>query len=238
LGEASTRYLVSHVAPQEICDFAPDARYVAMLRNPVDFVYAMHNERVSQGMETVLDFETALALDDRRRAGDDLPPGSNPLGAVYRDQGLFGEQVQRWSGTVGRERVHVIVFDDFVDDTPGEFRKVLEFLEIDPTYAPGSFEARNRSYRRRGGIARKVTSSRPARMVSRKLMPSLLGETRARRITRRVRFSRFSRKANPRPPMRPDVIAELERFFAADVKLLSGLIDRDLTTEWFGAADA
>ena len=55
-GEASTRYLVSRMAPGLVHDFTPDARAIAMLRNPVDLVHALHNERVSLGAEPILRF--------------------------------------------------------------------------------------------------------------------------------------------------------------------------------------
>ena len=51
----------------------------------------------------------------------------NPLAAVYRGSALFAEPLTRWFDTLGRDRVHVIVFDDFVRDAPAELRKVLEF---------------------------------------------------------------------------------------------------------------
>ena len=73
LGEATTRYLVSPKARGLIRDFAPDALAIAMLRNPVDLVHALHNERVSQGNEPITDFEQAMAADARARKGQDCP---------------------------------------------------------------------------------------------------------------------------------------------------------------------
>jgi len=80
LGEATTRYLVSHDAARLVHDFAPDAVAIAMLRNPVDLVHALHNERVSQGNEPITDFEEAMAADAPRSRGIDLPGAMNVLG--------------------------------------------------------------------------------------------------------------------------------------------------------------
>jgi hypothetical protein len=239
LGEASTRYLVSRVAPGYIRDFEPSARIIAMLRNPVDFVYALHNERVSQGAEDVADFETALALDDERRGGRRLPPGSNPLGAVYRDNGMFGEQLARWLETFPREQVHVIIFDDFARDTPTEFRRVLEFLDIDPDFQPASFAVSNPSHRLRGGLVRTVLSSRPAHFAAHRLLPALIGQNATSRFANRVRHSRLNRRPNPRPPLSAKLRQQLQDDFSADVVKLGGLLGRDLHGEWFGdgAAD-
>ena len=233
LGEASTRYLVSPAAPAYVHEFNPQARIIAMLRNPVDFVHALHNERVSQGEEPLTDFASALALDDERRAGRRLPAGSNPLGAVYRDMALFGEQLQRWLDRFGAERVHTIVFDDFARDTAGEFRHVLKFLEVDPEYQPETFEVRNRSHRRRGGVVRKAFDSPPAQWVAHGLVPKLIGSNATSRLARQFRHSRLNRRPNPRPPLPPELRRSLQANFRADVQLLSRLLGRDLETLWF-----
>ncbi len=234
LGEASTNYLVSKVAAGLVHDFQPESRIIAMLRNPVDLMYALHNERVSNGAEPIVDFAAAVAAEDDRRAGRRLPENFNSLGAVYADNALLGEQLQRWLDAFGRERVHVIVFGDFARDTAGEFRKVLEFLAVDPTYTPASFEARNRSNRRRGGFVRGLVDSRVAQGLRHRVLPAVIGEKSAYRIARRFSRSRFNRRAYQRPPMSPELYAQLEEFFAPDVARLGRLIGRNLGAEWFG----
>ncbi|MEP7158919.1 MAG: sulfotransferase, partial [Chloroflexota bacterium] len=182
LGEASTRYLASKVAPQLIHEFEPDARIVAMVRNPVDLVHALHNERVSYGTEEITDFDAAIAADSDRMAGRRLRPGSDPLWAAYRNAALLGEQVERWFDTFGLERVHVIVFDDFGADTPGEFRRLLEFLGIDPQYQPATFEVRRSSHRRRGGPLRVALENPVARWFSHRALPAMLGRANSSRL--------------------------------------------------------
>jgi hypothetical protein len=234
LGEASTRYLASLEAPNLIHDFEPNSKIIAILRNPVEMVYALHNERVSHGAEDVAEFEQALALDDERRAGKRLPHGSNARGAVYRDNARFGEQVQRWIDAFGRENVLVIVFDDFAKDTPGQFKRVLEFIEVDPTYQPEAFAVSNASHRSRGGPVRMLFESRLARWGRRRALPAVMGENRAARLARSVRHSRLNRRPNPRPPMKPELVKELQDYFADDVAHLGRIVGRDLNKEWFG----
>ena len=156
-----------------------------MLRNPVEVIYALHNERVSQGVEELVDFEEALAADDDRRVGRRLPAGANALGAVYRDSARFGEQLERWLADFGRDRVHAIVFDDFVADTPTEFRKVLQFLSVDDSYLPSTFAASNVSHQRRRGPMGAILSSRGVGIARQRLLPAIVGEEGAARLARR-----------------------------------------------------
>ena len=234
LGEASTRYLVSRVAPKLVRDFQPDARIVAMLRNPVEMIHALHNERVSFGTEEITAFEAALAADADRAAGRRLRRGADPLWAAYRSAARYGEQIKRWIDAFGRARVHVIVFDDFTDDTPREFRRLLRFLEVDPSYQPGSFAARRESHRRRGGLLRAMVQSPAARWAAQRLMPAVFGRTRSARLVWRFRQSRINLTATPRQPLQPELRRQLETEFAPDVAQLSRIIGRDLVELWFG----
>jgi hypothetical protein len=86
VGEASVRYIYSTEAPRLIHDFEPAARIVAMLRSPVDMMYALHNQRVSSGAEPITDFEAALAAEDQRLRGLSIPEGSAPILSLYRDR--------------------------------------------------------------------------------------------------------------------------------------------------------
>jgi len=234
IGEASATYLTSHVAASHILKFQPTARLIVMLRNPVEMMYALHNERVSHGVETLTDFAEALAADDSRRAGHQLPAGCTPLGAVYRDKSRYGEQLARLFETVPRERVHVIIFEDFVADPRTSFRSLLEFLDVDPAYEPATFAVHNPSHRLRGGLVRGAVESRPVRWIVGRLMPNIVGQSRTSRLTRRFRHSRLRRRTSTRPHLPGELRRTLEQEAIPDVERLGELLGRDLRGLWFG----
>jgi hypothetical protein len=233
VGEASTRYLASPQAPGLVHDIAPGASIVVALRHPVEMIHALHNERVSNTNEDILDFEQALAADDDRRAGRRLPPGSNELGAVYRDNGRYAQHLERWLAVFGKERVHVIVFDDFVADTPGVFRDLLTFLDISADHMPASFAVHNPSHRQRRSV-RALADSRLGRLLTTRLLPVLIGERRRAGLAKRFRRSSVSRRDVTREPVPPHVRSALESELAPDVARLSNLLGRDLGQLWFG----
>src|SRR4051812_15543547 len=146
IGEGSTRYLYSVDAPSLVHEVQPDAFVIAMLRNPIDMIYSLHAHKVAAGTEDELDFEKALSLEAERYAGRSIPAHSNPKLATYRDRAMFADQLQRWIESVGRERVHVGILEDMVRSPAAEFRKVLEFLGVDPDWRPASFAAHNTAH--------------------------------------------------------------------------------------------
>ncbi len=240
VGESSTSYLMSLRAPALIHEFDPNARLIAMVRNPVDLMHSLHSERVAGDLEWITDFGDAVEADDDRRAGKRLPRRHHGYGVAYSDNARLGEQIERWLAVFKREQVHVIVFDDFAANTPAEFKKVLEFLGVEATFRPQSFDVYNASHRKRGGGARLVRPllrNRFSRWISGRALPALIGEQRTVRLAKRFGARRLTKQATERDALSPELRRQLSAEFEDDVRKLGNLIDRDLVAEWFGASD-
>lgn len=232
VGEASPHYLYSRKAPGLIHDFQPAARIVAILRNPVDVAYSLHGQRLSNGTETIADFELALAADERPDAGGPNRRRMIDGGGSYRDRARYAQQLQRWFEVFARDRCHLIILEDLTADTATVFRRLLEFLDVDPGYRPDSFQASNRSYRMSGPWRRLITSG-PIRWARHQMMPALVGGERAARLGRQLKQRPLIHRPTARSPLDPGLRLRLEDDFAADVARLSELLDRDLSTLWF-----
>ena len=233
-GEGSTRYLYSHDAPQLIKAASPDARIVAMVRNPVEMAHSLYEHKVAAGTEDVADFAQALTAENDRQAGRRIPPHSNPKLATYRDRARFGEQLARWFDLYGHDRVHVIVLEDMVADPTGQFRRLLQFLEVDPGWRPASFATHNVAHGTRSKALQSVLLSRPMQWAAWRALPQVVGDARARQLVSRFSHSPLRRRTIVREPIAPDLRRELEDDLMPDVKLLSTQLGRDMGTLWFG----
>ena len=49
---------------------------------------------------------------------------------TYVSRGRYAEQLERWFAVFPREQVLVLLTDDLAADTPGTYRRVLEFLDV------------------------------------------------------------------------------------------------------------
>ena len=234
LGEASTRYLFSHDAPLLIAEEVADPRIVVMVRNPVDMVASLHAHKVASGTEDLVDLDAALAAEDDRRAGRRIPGNSNPRLSTYRDRARFGEQLERWIGVFGRGRVHVQVLEQVTRDPAAQYRSLLEFLGIDPTYRPASFEVHNPAHGSRHGPLGALARSRVAQFAAWRVLPRVLGEARTLELARRIVQSPLLRRRATRSGVPVELRRRLEAEFAPDVELLSGLLGQDLAALWFG----
>jgi hypothetical protein len=224
-GEASPWYLYSASAAREIRDFAPDARIVIMLRNPVDVMYSQHSQLVFNQREDVVDFGAALAAEPDRLGGQRLPPDAiRPEALFYRRSVRFAEQVRRYLEVFDRDRIKFVVFDDLVADPRAVYRATLELLDVDPSFEVDLSVYNPARSARSGRLQRVIFAPPPA-------LRGLFG--RLRRISALHRLRDALVAANSRAAERPKMDPELRRAltveFAPQVAELGGLIGRDLS---------
>ena len=113
-GEASTLYLSSRSALVNISHKYPEAKLVAMVRNPIDAAYAFHMQMFLTLHEPVSDFEHAWDLQESRAAGKDLPDACKvPRLLQYREVAAFGTQLEQLFQIFEPKRVLVLPFDEF-----------------------------------------------------------------------------------------------------------------------------
>jgi hypothetical protein len=225
VGEASAWYLYSGSAAHEIASASPAAQIIIMLRNPVDVMYAQHSQLIFNVEEDLVDFAQALEAEPARRRGERLPSG--PLrveNLFYRESVRFAEQVQRYYDAFGRERVHVIVYDDFRDDTPTAYRAVLAFLDIDPAFAP-DFAISNPNKRVRLPALQRLVYQPPGPLL--RLVPIIRRFPLAHAV--RDQLLRLNSTAARRQPMDPDLRRRLIEEFTPEINRLGDLIGRDLS---------
>jgi hypothetical protein len=228
VGEASVYYLRSSVAIANIHGFNPNAKIIAMFRNPVDMVYSLHSQLLYVSEETESDFETAWRLQERRSRGIDLPPRiRSPLLVQYAQIGQFGTQTQRLLSSFPRSQVKLILYDDFATSPRRVYDEVIEFLEI-PHDGRTEFPRVNESKRARLNWLRKLSRKPPPKL--RKVFRSLKQAVGAEEIGAvKKKIVALNTVKAGRPPLSPELRAELVETFREEVALLSRLLNRDLS---------
>ncbi|MCP4152570.1 MAG: hypothetical protein GY757_32840 [bacterium] len=124
---------------------------------------------------------------------------------------MYYEKIKRYFDQLGKENVHVIIFDDFVSETQRVYREVLTFLEVDPEFE-GEFDLKKATRIIRARVIEQLRHTHPE--VERKL--SKKTGLRAHQGPRRS-------------PVTPQLKAHLKKLFREDIEKTSRLIDRDLT---------
>ena len=130
--DASTSYFQSESAVEEILKFSPDARFIVMLRNPVDVAYAFHMEQLFNTFEDEESFEKAWNLQDLRSAGKMIPSLCvEPKNLQYRQVAALGSHLTRLKGLLCEDQLHIIFHEDFAKNPRATYLSLLSFLSLD-----------------------------------------------------------------------------------------------------------
>jgi Sulfotransferase family len=232
LGEGSVSYLYLPEAIERIRRFNPEARFIALVRNPLEMLPSYHLKLLYLLQEDEPDFGKAWALQQARMRGEKVPKLCLDWRLLmYGEAGKLGAQVQRLFDVAGRDRTHVVVFDDIVADPLGVYRRALEFLTVDDD-GQTQFERRyaSRIYRHRW-LQRLlyVPATRGGKMLDtiqrRTRKYNKDGTRRKSWIKRLARWNRMPASPTPLTPKMRELVREM---LMPDVEHLSKLLDRDL----------
>jgi hypothetical protein len=234
IGENSPAYLMSHTAARSIAELQPDARIIAILREPASFLRSFHLQCLRNHVETEKDFAKAISLEAARREGRLIPRHSHrPHELLYSDHVRYVEQLRRFHAVFPRERVLVLIYEDFRRDNDATVRQVLRFLEVDDS-APIEVIEANPSVRVRSPqlheLIRSVYIGRgPVSRAAKRAITSVTSRELRREMLRLTR--RGVLYGQPKPEGE-DVMLELRRRFKGEVVALSEYLDRDLVSLW------
>ncbi len=234
VGEATAMYLWSHTAADRIADVRPDARIVAILREPSSFLHSLHLQFLQTYVETEQDLRKALALEPARREGRSVPRHTYwPQALLYSEHVRYADQLRRYHAVFPPEQVLVLTYDDFRSDNEATVRRVSLFLGVDDplqvevTHANPTVRVRSQ---RLNELVHAVSVghgpvSSAVKAAVKSLTPTGLRRGALRTTQRRLVF------ADPLP-VDEELMLELKRRFRGEVGALSDYLDRDLVALW------
>ncbi|MBA3809828.1 MAG: sulfotransferase [Solirubrobacterales bacterium] len=234
VGEATLAYLRSSTAAASIAELAPQARIIAILREPASFVRSLHMQFLQSHIETEKDLAKAIALEDDRRAGRRLASAEHHADTVlYGERVRYVEQLKRFYDVFAPEQVLVLIYDDFRADNEATVGGVLRFLELDDT-GPVELREANPTVRVRSPRLNETVRAvsvgsgplaRAVKLAVKAIMPRRLRARALQTTHQKVLYGA------PQPPDEA-LMLDLRRRFKGEVVALSEYLGRDLVTEW------
>jgi len=214
VAEGSAGYICAPNVAQEIYQYNPGAKIIAVLRNPIERAYSHFLFQLQVGYETEKDFGKALALESQR-----IQEGYWHS-YYYKTVGLYYQQLKAYFDIFPREQIWVCLQEDLKVNTVDVMRNVYTFLGIDPGFKPDVGKRHN------------VTVKNAANQVNPlDRIKSLLGVFGPLKSAMKSipaikglydNFYQF-------PPLKQSIVHELRDYYAEDVYDLSRLLNRDLS---------
>lgn len=208
VGDA-TPMMQNSLAVRHMADLLPEARLVAILRNPIDRAYSHYQHIRALGQER-RSFREALAAERRDESGARGDPPRD-----YLQRGRYARQLTTVLDRYDRDQLLVVLFEDLRDRPQEVVREVLRHIGVDDTVALTGVGA---AHDPRPGVR----------------SPRLYAWGQGR-VARRLPFARdaverLNRKPKkPYPPVDPQLRADLVDEFADEVQQLQQLVGQDLS---------
>lgn len=142
VGEKTPDYLADEYAPDRMKAVVPEAKLIAILRNPVTRAYS-HYWHMRRVQRESLSFEEALRAEQERVRAKQTHLG------YFRD-GLYAEQLRRFAERYPRENMLVLLFEELKEDPQTAFKSACRFLKIDdsiPVRVVGNVANKYRQHR-------------------------------------------------------------------------------------------
>ena len=143
VGEASPFYLFHPEAPARILAAVPQAKFVVLLRNPVDRAYSQYHMKVERQLEE-LSFEEAIEREPERLAASDDPLDPAWRHHSYLARGIYFEQIRRWFDYFPRDRFLIIKSEDFYAEPLPILHQTQSFLGVQP-HSPATLKVHHQA---------------------------------------------------------------------------------------------
>jgi len=213
-GESSPLYLYLPNSAERISHYVPDAKLIAILRQPAERAYSHYLMLKRDGFET-LGFAEALAAEDQR-VGEKWGHRWH-----YRRRGFYAAQLQRYFDQFPREQIRIYLYEDYVSDPIGLVQDVFRFLNVDDSFIP-DMSVRHNESRIARSRALQVYLREPR--ATKNLLKPFIPRHFSRRLGDRLRDLNLTK-----PDFPEELRSKLNEIYRADIEKLQTMLGRDLS---------
>ena len=201
----------------------PDAKIIAILRDPVDRAYSAYNFNRSRGVEPAATFNEAIEAELSRARSNWM------YGWRYLETGLYAKHLRRYFDHFPISQIRVLKFEDLKSQPSATFSAVCTFLGL-PFSSADVARPSNATRYHRNVVLRSLKASlnrpNPARTVVRSLLPPA-----RREIFKKVLAEGLDKFGTPPPKMSLRDRATLASYFEEPNKALQALTSFDIS-DW------
>jgi Sulfotransferase domain len=141
-GDSSPNYMIQPHAPRRAFQVTPNAKIIALLRNPIDRAFSHHNMNLMRKeIHENLSFEDAIEAEEARISAELSAMlenedyvgsyiGSNYSHFSYLRSGFYADQLEQWTKFFPRDQILVIQSEVLFESPSTVYNQVLKFLDL------------------------------------------------------------------------------------------------------------
>lgn len=220
LGEASPNYLFDHQqAVPNIQTYIPDAKLIAVLRNPVERAYSDYLMSVRQ------------VVGNQKTLSEQIETSAQTSYTLLK--GLYYEGTKHFIEAFGPEQVKIFLFDDLRQDSAELMREFYDFIGVDSGFQANTKEKKQKAeVPKNQSVNQLLRTKNPLRETAAKALRAVMSEESRQKL--RSRLISVNSQGKEGIPLSNEDRKLLEDYYREDILKLQDLIGRDLSG-WFKA---
>lgn len=217
IGEASTLYIYSEQAPERIQHYIPEAKLIAILRDPVERAFSHYLFWASQGFEpdTDFDFNKAIQAEEKR-----IDQGWSH-NWHYIKRGFYYTQLKRYFDRFDTSQIKIYLYEDLIQAKLAVAQDIFDFLGVDKTFTPDFTKIHNKTeVPKNRTVNTLLNRPNPIKAVLKPLLPT--------GIRKRI-ADNLKQRNQGKPKLSDKTRKQLISIYREDILKLQELIGRDLS---------
>ena len=220
IGEISNTYLHHENACKRIKKWIPDAKLIAVFRQPVDRLYSryLHLARVNQ--LPTKKFSDCLDKNSIWWRRNDLIK-----------EGFYYRHLSKFYQEFPEENIKVFLYEDLKKDSSKLMYELFEFLRVDPDFKPNTSVVYNSSgFIKNENYESVLGHNGIVKKVFEKILPDqIITSLKKNQVMQKV-VTKIRAKNLKKPKLQPELRRRVTEIYQSDIEKLSSLINRDLSS--------
>ena len=214
LGDMTPAYLLSSTAAADIAAYAPEAKLIVTLRDPLDTAFSMYRYRIQRGVISPRTSFAEAIRSDRR---------------IVQNSSI-GTNLEKFLEYFSTENFHYVFFEDIEEYAQTVIDQVCDFLDIERFTPSGMTTAVNTTGAPRFPLI--ARGFRSGLVFAKRLQAGVLIRRLKRNAVGRAlqRWAEASVPVTERPVPTPDAVALVADQFDREIRKLESMTGRDLSS--------
>jgi hypothetical protein len=223
-GDVSPQHMAGLFVAERIAKQLPEAKIVAVLRNPIDRAYSAYRMAARRGKEAR---SFADIVEHAKKSAPLLMAEDEFVEDDYIRNGLYGLVLESYMQCFSPDQLYVVFMEDLEADPANTVKGIFQFLGVSSDFNPPSL---GRKFHQGGSVRLRWLSSL---LKMGRLIVARMPEPIRRRLRGKAYWvNQWNIKPEITEPLAVQDRQKLEEIFQADVLLVERLIDK--RTPWTG----
>lgn len=234
--QSAVNYIYYPSMPESIAAYVPNAKLIAVLRNPVDravssYTYFQKMLRETRPMKEALLYTPTMETPAFTKDNSDF---------TYIEHGFYAHQIQQVLRHFKREQLLILDYAELAGNADALLHKIFSFLEISTAFKPDLSPKNVTGAVRNQYLQDKmINKGKLRKWIVDHIVDPIFPVGKRKMLKKKIFEFNTAKKKTPQPLLKEEskeavqeIKQELSKYFEADVKELDQLLGTNYSKDW------